>query len=91
MHLCKPQPSSTACMLYPPISLGTSSCNGHVATLLHVVSMRLGENPEKLPCRSNTVAVGYLMKLRRWRLADSFQWVKQRRPKMQLSAGEASL
>lgn len=34
--------------------------------------------------RSPTVVVAYLMKRKHWRLVESYKWVKQRRPKVQL-------
>ncbi|CAK8538442.1 unnamed protein product [Lathyrus sativus] len=35
--------------------------------------------------RSPAVVIGYLMKSRGWRLAQSYQWVKERRPSVELS------
>ncbi|KAK9818092.1 hypothetical protein WJX72_007127 [[Myrmecia] bisecta] len=39
--------------------------------------------------RSPTVVIGYLMKLRKWRLAESYKWVKDRRPDTQISEDDA--
>ncbi|KAJ6829114.1 uncharacterized protein M6B38_359910 [Iris pallida] len=36
--------------------------------------------------RSPAVVIAYLMKYKGWRLAQSFQWVKERRPQVELSA-----
>lgn len=38
-------------------------------------------------CRSPTVIIGYLMKLRGWRLAESYKWVKDKRPNIKISEG----
>ena len=38
-------------------------------------------------CRSPAVAVAFLMKLRGWRLMESFKWVKDRRPATNLTQG----
>ena len=38
-------------------------------------------------CRSPTVVIGYLMKLRDWRLAESYKWVKDKRPNIKISEG----
>ncbi|CAA7016076.1 unnamed protein product [Microthlaspi erraticum] len=35
--------------------------------------------------RSPAIVVGYLMKRKGWRLAESYQWVKQRRPTIDIS------
>ncbi|GMH32504.1 hypothetical protein BSKO_00338 [Bryopsis sp. KO-2023] len=35
--------------------------------------------------RSPTVVIAYLMKLKGWRLSESYRWVKDRRPKVKLS------
>jgi dual specificity MAP kinase phosphatase len=37
--------------------------------------------------RSAAVVIAYLMKAKGWRLAQSFQWVKERRPQINLSSG----
>ncbi|MCI16512.1 protein-tyrosine-phosphatase IBR5-like, partial [Trifolium medium] len=37
--------------------------------------------------RSPAVVIGYLMKSRGWRLAQSYQWVKERRTSVELSEG----
>jgi len=37
--------------------------------------------------RSAAFVIAFLMKSRGWRLAQSFQWVKERRPQVQLSDG----
>lgn len=37
--------------------------------------------------RSPAVVIGYLMKSRGWRLPQSYQWVKERRPAVELSEG----
>lgn len=37
--------------------------------------------------RSPAVVIGYLMKSRGWRLTQSYQWVKERRPAVELSEG----
>jgi len=44
-----------------------------------------------LRCRSPTVVIGYLMKLRGWRLAESYKWVKDKRPQIHISEGEYQL
>ncbi len=36
-------------------------------------------------CRSPSIVVGYLMKHRRWRLLESFRWVKDRRPNISIN------
>lgn len=41
-----------------------------------------------LPCRSPTIVIAYLMKLRGWRLAEAYKWVKDKRPNINISAGE---
>ncbi|KAK9906847.1 hypothetical protein WJX75_009090 [Coccomyxa subellipsoidea] len=38
--------------------------------------------------RSPAVVIGYLMKSRRWRLCDSYKWVKEHRPVTELAPGE---
>jgi hypothetical protein len=37
--------------------------------------------------RSAAIVAAFLMKSRGWRLAQSFQWVKDRRPQVQLTNG----
>lgn len=37
--------------------------------------------------RSAAIVAAFLMKSRGWRLAQSFQWVKDRRPQVQLTDG----
>ncbi|KAL9255295.1 Protein-tyrosine-phosphatase IBR5-like protein [Drosera capensis] len=37
--------------------------------------------------RSPAIVIAYLMKSRKWKLAESLQWVKERRPAVQLSPG----
>lgn len=51
--------------------------------------------PPKLPAscaarapRAPTIAIGYLMKLHRWRLAEAYKWVKDKRPSVNISQGE---
>lgn len=39
--------------------------------------------------RSPTVVIAYLMKLRGWRLAESYKWVKDKRPQIKISEGAA--
>lgn len=48
-------------------------------------SQSLGDLPGC--CRSPAVVIAYLMRLRRWRLNESFKWVQERRPTINLSAG----
>ena len=38
-------------------------------------------------CRSPSVVIGYLMKLRRWRLSEAYKWVKEHRPATVLTPG----
>ncbi|WIA33045.1 hypothetical protein OEZ86_006202 [Tetradesmus obliquus] len=38
--------------------------------------------------RSPTVVIAYLMKLRGWRLAESYKWVKDKRPQVKISEGD---
>lgn len=38
--------------------------------------------------RSPTVVIAYLMKLRGWRLAESYKWVKDKRPQIKISEGK---
>ncbi|KAF6248776.1 protein-tyrosine phosphatase-like protein [Scenedesmus sp. NREL 46B-D3] len=38
--------------------------------------------------RSPTVVIAYLMKLRGWRLAESYKWVKDKRPQINISEGD---
>jgi dual specificity MAP kinase phosphatase len=33
------------------------------------------------------VVIAYLMKLRGWRLAESYKWVKDKRPQINISEG----
>jgi len=37
------------------------------------------------------VIVAYLMKKRGWRLAESYKWVKEKRPTINISGGESRL
>ena len=39
------------------------------------------------PVRSPAIVISYLMKCKGWRLAQSYQWVKERRPSVELSQG----
>ena len=39
--------------------------------------------------RSAAVVTAFLMKSKGWRLAQSFQWVKDRRPQVQLTEGNS--
>lgn len=43
--------------------------------------------PDPVACRSPAVVIAYLMKLRQWRLSESYKWVKDKRPAISLSAG----
>lgn len=36
------------------------------------------------------MVIAYLMKLRQWRLSESYKWVKDKRPTIQLSTGASS-
>lgn len=38
--------------------------------------------------RSPTIVIGYLMKLRGWRLAECYKWVKEKRPNLNIKAGD---
>lgn len=40
------------------------------------------------PDRSPAIVIAYLMKSKGWRLAQSYQWVKERRPSVDLSEGK---
>ena len=40
-------------------------------------------------CRSPTVVIYYLMRHRGWRLSEAYNWVKDRRPSINIGAGEA--
>lgn len=40
-------------------------------------------------CRSPSVVIGYLMRLRRWRLNESYKWVHDRRAVVSLHEGDA--
>lgn len=42
-------------------------------------------------CRSAAVVIGYLIKHRRWRLCDSYKWVKEHRAATQLAPGDPLL
>lgn len=37
--------------------------------------------------RSPAIVIAYLMKCKGWRLAQSYQWVKERRPSVELTEG----
>lgn len=37
--------------------------------------------------RSPAIVIAYLMKCKGWRFAQSYQWVKERRPSVELSQG----
>jgi dual specificity MAP kinase phosphatase len=37
------------------------------------------------------VIIAYLMKLRGWRLAESYKWVKDKRPNIKISEGELAV
>lgn len=39
--------------------------------------------------RGPAIVIGYLMRLRGWRLAEAFKWVKDKRPAVNLSATDA--
>lgn len=39
------------------------------------------------PDRSPAIVMAYLMKSKGWRLAQGYQWVKERRPSVELSEG----
>ena len=41
--------------------------------------------PPMVPCRAPAVVIGYLMKLRNWRLAEAYKWVKDKRPSINIS------
>ena len=43
-------------------------------------------NPARVR-RSPAMVIAYLMKLRQWRLCESYKWVKDKRPSIALSAG----
>lgn len=38
-------------------------------------------------CRSPAIVMAYLMKSKGWKLAQSYQWVKERRPSVELHPG----
>lgn len=40
--------------------------------------------------RSPSIVIGYLMKMRGWRLAESYKWVKDKRPQVNIGRGEAN-
>jgi hypothetical protein len=40
--------------------------------------------------RSPTIVIAYLMKLRGWRLAESYKWVKDRRASIKITQGRNS-
>lgn len=40
-----------------------------------------------LLCRGPSIVIGYLMKLRNWRLAEAYKWVKDKRPSVNISQG----
>lgn len=46
---------------------------------LHHVAMRCPRAP--------AIVIGYLMKLRSWRLAEAYKWVKDKRPAVNISQG----
>lgn len=52
-----------------------------------LVSAHADERTLVLSCRSPTVVIAYLMKLRGWRLAESYKWVKDKRPNIKISEG----
>ena len=39
-------------------------------------------------CRSSSVVIGYLMRVRRWRLNESYKWVHDRRAVVSLQEGK---
>lgn len=42
-------------------------------------------------CRAPAVVISYLMKKRGWRLAESYRWVKDKRPSIKIQAGPSFL
>ncbi|KAL5988025.1 protein-tyrosine-phosphatase [Asimina triloba] len=44
------------------------------------------KKPPKFACKSPAIVIAYLMKQKGWRLAQSYQWVKDRRPMVELSS-----
>jgi hypothetical protein len=44
--------------------------------------------PPNPPPRAPAVVIGYLMKLRHWRLAEAYKWVKDKRPSVNISQSE---
>ncbi len=57
----------------------------HCASASKPHSPLLNKVLDALQDRSPAVVVGYLMKLRRWRLCDAYKWVKEHRDATQLA------
>ncbi|KAK9804083.1 hypothetical protein WJX73_004746 [Symbiochloris irregularis] len=91
MSSCQPLYKNS--FVYHTVSSNPADFN-ECAQFLETVLEERPENRILVHCmtgisRSPSVTIAFLMKLRRWRLVESFQWVKQRRPSMHLSAGDA--
>uniref|UniRef100_A0A0E0NK82 Tyrosine-protein phosphatase domain-containing protein n=1 Tax=Oryza rufipogon TaxID=4529 RepID=A0A0E0NK82_ORYRU len=66
---------------------GKNRCDSSVVSI-HVVSIVVNDRLILLwykISRSAAIVIGYLMKSRGWRLSQSYQWVKDRRPQVQLT------